>query len=203
MSLSIIPFFLFHFIFLPSPNAPFIDAIIHFPCPDLFFFCLASPPESNGNARIATFAQHHMDALRPSATPLQLLREAHPKEHPQVLRRHLGSLGLTGQLALRRCQTLSGGQRSRAAFAILTFKKPHFIVMDEPTNHLDLETVDALVAAVNNYGGGILTVSHDQHFLDKTCSEFWALSDGTLKQFHSLEEAKRFAFAEMKQRLNK
>jgi ATP-binding cassette subfamily F protein 3 len=48
--------------------------------------------------------------------------------------------------------------------------------MDEPTNHLDLETIEALIMAINNYRGGVLVVSHDQHFLQSVCKDFWGVS---------------------------
>lgn len=54
----------------------------------------------------------------------------------QKLRSHLGSLGVTGNLALQPMYTLSGGQKSRVAFAKITFKKPHLLLLDEPSNHL-------------------------------------------------------------------
>jgi ATP-binding cassette subfamily F protein 3 len=48
--------------------------------------------------------------------------------------------------------------------------------MDEPTNHLDLETIEALIMAINNYSGGVMVVSHDQHFLQSVCKDFWGVS---------------------------
>lgn len=89
--------------------------------------------------------------------------------------------------------TLSGGQKSRVAFAIVTFTKPHLIILDEPSNHLDLETVDALIMAINKYSGGILMVSHDQHLLQSCIDDYWAISEKKIKFFDSFEKAKRFA----------
>jgi len=149
----------------------------------------------NGHARIATFAQHHMDQLRPHLTPLELLMDLFPKNHPQLIRRHLGHFGITGDLALQRIQYLSGGQKSRVAFSIVAWKKPHLYVLDEPTNHLDLETIDALILAINQFGGGVLLVSHDQHFLASVCAEFWGVLDGKMKRFDSLDTAKTFTYS--------
>lgn len=86
-------------------------------------------------------------------------------------------------------------QKSRVAFAIVTWKKPHVIVLDEPTNHLDLETIDALIAAIQNYGGGLLFVSHDVNFLQSVGSEFWGVSNGAVKRFDSFKAAKNFSYA--------
>ncbi len=60
-------------------------------------------------------------------------------------RQHLGSFGIGGDLALQPMYTLSGGQKSRVAFAKVTFSKPHILLLDEPSNHLDLDAVNALV----------------------------------------------------------
>ena len=79
--------------------------------------------------------------------------------------------------------TLSGGQKSRVAFAVITFIKPHLLMLDEPTNHLDLDTVEALIQALNNYDGGVILVSHDQHFIQAVCEEIYSCDDGTLKKF--------------------
>ncbi len=51
------------------------------------------------------------------------------------------------------------------ALAAITFKQPHLLIMDEPTNHLDMETIDALILAIQDYKGGVIVVSHDLHFL--------------------------------------
>jgi len=56
---------------------------------------------------------------------------------------------------------LSGGQKSRVAFAICVWNRPHILILDEPTNHLDLDAVNALIEAIKKYDGGILIVSHD------------------------------------------
>ena len=60
-------------------------------------------------------------------------------------RQHLGSFGIGGDLALQPMYTLSGGQKSRVAFAKVTFSKPHILLLDEPSNHLDLDAVNALI----------------------------------------------------------
>ncbi len=149
----------------------------------------------NSHARIATFAQHHMDKLKPELSPLELLAELFPKNHPQVIRRHLGKFGVNGAMQTQIISSLSGGQKSRVAFSILTWDKPHVLIMDEPTNHLDLETVDALIEAVRGFKGGLVVVSHDQHFLASVCKEFWSVSDGNVKRFNEFTEAKKYGYS--------
>jgi ATP-binding cassette subfamily F protein 3 len=149
----------------------------------------------NQAARIATFAQHHMDKLKGNLSALDFLMELFPKNHPQIIRRHLGRFGVAGAMQTQLIGSLSGGQKSRVAFAILMWDKPHVVVMDEPTNHLDLETVDALIGAVKGYGGGVVVVSHDQHFLASVCTEFWAVSDGQVRNFDEFADAKKFSYS--------
>lgn len=89
----------------------------------------------------------------------------------------------TGNDALKPMMLLSGGQKSRVAFAALAYKKPHVLVIDEGSNHLSMEAVDALVEAVQDFKGGILVVSHDQYFVSKTCSELWVVHEGIASRF--------------------
>lgn len=145
---------------------------------------------TNGSARISTFAQHHMDKLKPELTPLELLIEMFPKNHPQLIRRHLGRFGVNGTMQTQIISSLSGGQKSRVAFSILMWDKPHVVILDEPTNHLDLETVDALIGAVGGFKGGVVVVSHDQHFLNAICQEYWVVANAECKRFLTLAEAK-------------
>ena len=57
---------------------------------------------------------------------------------------------------------LSGGQKSRVSFALISWKRPQMLILDEPTNHLDLETIDALAMAISMFKGGVVVVTHDQ-----------------------------------------
>jgi len=61
---------------------------------------------------------------------------------------------------------LSGGQKSRVAFAVCVWNHPHVLILDEPTNHLDLDAVNALIKAIKKFEGGILIVSHDEHLIN-------------------------------------
>ncbi|OWM85192.1 hypothetical protein CDL15_Pgr027979 [Punica granatum] len=101
----------------------------------------------------------------------------------QKLRAHLGSFGVAGNLALQPMYTLSGGQKSRVAFAKITFKKPHIILLDEPSNHLDLDAVEALIQGLVLFQGGILMVSHDEHLISGSVEELWVVSEGRVTPF--------------------
>ena len=68
---------------------------------------------------------------------------------------------------------LSGGQKARVVWAHICLQRPHVVLLDEPTNHLDIESVDALIAAVQEYGGGVIIVTHDAALIERTECELW------------------------------
>ena len=78
---------------------------------------------------------------------------------------------------------LSGGQKSRVAFACLAMRQPHILVLDEPSNHLDIEAMDALADALQRFAGGVLMVSHDVTMLQKVCTSLWVCDGGRVKKF--------------------
>ncbi|KAF8575906.1 P-loop containing nucleoside triphosphate hydrolase protein [Ramaria rubella] len=135
----------------------------------------------NGRVRVAYFAQHHVDSLVPTQTPVAFLASKFPGKSEQEYRNHLGSFGLTGSLQL--IGTLSGGQKSRVAFAALSLQHPHILLLDEPTNHLDIEGLDALMAALSAWNGGVILISHDERFITTVAKELWVCGDGTTTKF--------------------
>lgn len=138
----------------------------------------------SAKVRIAVFSQHHVDGLDLSSNPLLYMMRCFPGVPEQKLRAHLGSFGVNGNLALQPMYTLSGGQKSRVAFAKITFKKPHIILLDEPSNHLDLDAVEALIQGLVLFQGGILMVSHDEHLISGSVEELWVVSEGKATPFH-------------------
>lgn len=148
---------------------------------------------------VAFFSQHHEEQMDLEKSPLEMLVDINPGTDETAARAHLGRFNLSGELALQRIGSLSGGQKSRVSFALMSFRAPHVLVMDEVTNHLDIETVDALIGAIAMYQGGFIVVSHDQHFLEATCTEYWVMSSkrklerwrGTLAAYRRIAESER------------
>jgi len=116
---------------------------------------------------------------------LEQYLKIYPGTNPEEIRRHLGSFGVTGGLSVKPMYLLSGGQKSRVAFSLAVWIRPHIMIMDEPTNHLDIDAVNALIVALNNYEGGLLVVSHDQHLISSVCDELWFIRDQKLQKFNS------------------
>ncbi|RDX51483.1 hypothetical protein OH76DRAFT_1346897 [Lentinus brumalis] len=144
---------------------------------------LSGHVNQNGRLRIGYFAQHHVDNLIPSMSPVQFLAHKFPGKTEQEYRQHLGNFQITGMTGLQLIGTLSGGQKSRVAFAVLSLQRPHVLLLDEPTNHLDMEGLDALMTAISVWNGGVILISHDERFITSVAKELWVCADGTVSKF--------------------
>ena len=130
------------------------------------------------NLKFGYFTQHHVDQLDMTVCPVELMAREFPGKKSEEYRRMLGQFGVSGDLALQRIDSLSGGQKSRVAFAVLCGHGPNFLVLDEPSNHLDIQTIEALGKGLINYKGGVILVSHDEHLIRLVCQELWICSKG-------------------------
>ncbi|KMS65449.1 hypothetical protein BVRB_035880, partial [Beta vulgaris subsp. vulgaris] len=148
----------------------------------------------NGQAVIGYFAQHHTDILDPSKTPITMLRDMFPTATQEQIYSQLSHFGIKGKVCHQTIKDLSGGQKSRMSFALLTWKHPHCIVMDEPTNHCDLDTIDGLIEAIEHYEGAIVVVSHDRFFLEKVCNEYWSVGKQRIRSFYEFEQASQYSY---------
>ena len=137
----------------------------------------------NPRLRIGFFAQHHVDALDMNTSAVGFMQKHYHGKTDEEYRRHLGAFGITGMTGLQKIELLSGGQKSRVAFACLSLTNPHILVLDEPSNHLDIEAMDALSTALNNFQGGVLIVSHDVTMLQNVCTSLWVCDHGRIEHF--------------------
>ena len=138
---------------------------------------------ANPRLRIGFFAQHHVDALDMNQSAVSFMATKYPGRSDEEYRRHLGAFGITGMTGLQKMELLSGGQKSRVAFACLGLTNPHILVLDEPSNHLDIEAMDALSLALRQFQGGVLMVSHDVTMLENVCTSLWICDNGTVTHF--------------------
>uniref|UniRef100_A0A671SLX9 ATP-binding cassette sub-family F member 3 n=1 Tax=Sinocyclocheilus anshuiensis TaxID=1608454 RepID=A0A671SLX9_9TELE len=134
------------------------------------------------NLKIGYFSQHHVDQLDLNVCSIELLLKRFPGHTEEEYRHQLGGYGITGELATRPVASLSGGQKSRVAFAQMTMPCPNFYILDEPTNHLDMETIEALANALNKFRGGVVLVSHDERLIRMVCKELWVCEAGRVQR---------------------
>jgi len=118
-----------------------------------------------GSVKMAYFAQHAMELLKPEDTVWDTLIGAFPRSTVGSLRTLAGVFGFSGDDIEKPCRVLSGGEKARVVLARMLYDPPNFLVLDEPTNHLDMDTKDMLIEALKPFEGTMLFVSHDRHFL--------------------------------------
>jgi ATP-binding cassette subfamily F protein 3 len=132
---------------------------------------------------VGYFAQHQTDELDFDATPLIELSRRRPKDLDLKLRNHLGRFGFSQQRAETRTGDLSGGEKARLLFAMMSSDEPHILLLDEPTNHLDVVAREALVQAINAFEGAVVIVSHDPHVIELTADRLWLVDQGTVTPY--------------------
>lgn len=152
----------------------------------------------NRRIRIGYFTQHHVDQLDMDMTAIEVLAHNHPGKTQEEYRTALSRFGLSGDMALQSVFTLSGGQKSRLAFANIAMLNPNYLILDEPTNHLDVETVAALGVALNTFAGGVVLVSHDEQLIEMVCKELWVVKDRMVVNLEGgLEEYRKQVYKQL------
>jgi ATP-binding cassette subfamily F protein 3 len=144
-------------------------------------------PPSTGSLRIGSsidvgyFAQDH-ESIDGARSPIDLVRRLKPLDEQQALGFLIGFL-FDRDDAMRPAGELSGGEQSRLQIALLILSGANFLLLDEPTNNLDIDSVEALEDALLEFGGTILTISHDRYFLDRVCTRTLALDAGVVLNY--------------------
>ncbi len=134
--------------------------------------------------KIGYFSQDQADELDLSATPFDLMARALPKNSTtEKIRAQLGRFGFGEDHIENKVKTLSGGEKSRLLFALMTRTAPHLLLMDEPTNHLDIDSRQALIDSMNSFNGAIVIVSHDPHLLRLSTNRLFLVKGGTVAPF--------------------
>jgi ATP-binding cassette, subfamily F, member 3 len=151
--------------------------------------------------KIGYFAQHQQDELDLAATPLKHMERADPRGHVERHRAHLARFGLGVGKADTQVGQLSGGEKARLLFALMTREAPHVLLLDEPTNHLDVDAREALVQALNEYEGAVVLVSHDPHLIGLSADRLWLVAEGRCTAFEGdLEDYRRLLLEQRRER---
>ena len=133
--------------------------------------------------RVGYFAQNQADELNLAATPMTELAHRRPGDPAEKIRSQLARFGFSQERALTTVASLSGGEKARLLFALMTADKPHVLLLDEPTNHLDVDSRQALIQAINAFAGAVVIVTHDPHVIKLTANRFWLVADRTVTLF--------------------
>jgi len=136
-----------------------------------------------GSVRMGYFAQHAMELLIGERTVFETLEDAFPQAGQGSLRTLAGCFCFSGDDVEKRCRVLSGGEKARLVMALMLYDPPNFLVLDEPTNHLDMATKEMLIAALAQYEGTMLFVSHDRHFLAALSNRVLELTPEGIHQY--------------------
>lgn len=121
--------------------------------------------------------------LNPSNTVLEELWSAYPGMEEARIRTVLGNFLFSGDDVLKKISSLSGGEKARVSLSKLMLKEANMLILDEPTNHLDLFAKEVLEAALMDYEGTLLFISHDRYFLNKMAERIVELHPGGTEQY--------------------
>ncbi len=148
---------------------------------------LAGEYVRSGKLRIGYFAQHQTEELDVTSTPYmemyRLMMARNPATKESQVRARLGQFHFSKDLADNTIGSLSGGEKARLLFALMSFDTPHLLLLDEPTNHLDIDAREALVQALNTYKGAVVMVSHDPHMVERVADRLWLVEGGACEPF--------------------
>jgi len=157
---------------------------------------LAELPPDEGQVRLGTnveiaYFDQQLASVDPELSVIEAVRPANnPLMTPGQIRDLVAKFGLKGDVVQQQVESLSGGERSKAALARLAAVQANVLVLDEPTNHLDLWALASLEEALREFDGTVLFVSHDRYFLDRVATEIlvfepgrWRLYDGNYTQY--------------------
>ncbi|MFN4010769.1 MAG: ABC-F family ATP-binding cassette domain-containing protein [Pannonibacter sp.] len=143
--------------------------------------------------KIAFFAQHQLDELRPAESAVAHVRSLMPQAAEAQVRARVARFGLPTDRMETPAKDLSGGEKARLLLGLATFDGPNLIILDEPTNHLDIDSREALVQALNEFEGAVVLISHDRHLVEACADQLWLVADGGVKNFDGdMEDYRRY-----------
>ena len=135
------------------------------------------------NLRIGYFAQHQTEELNSSETPYQALSRSVHNGSNETIRGQLARFGFESIDVDTKISSLSGGEKSRLLFCLMSASSPQLLLLDEPTNHLDMDARESLVHALTEFPGAVIIVSHDPYIIGLVAEHLWLIDRGTCRPF--------------------
>ncbi len=132
---------------------------------------------------VGYFAQHQTEELPLDMSACEYMRVLMPEMTETKIRAHLAAFGLSQEKATTQIEKLSGGEKARLLFAVMSRKSPALLILDEPTNHLDIEGRDVLLEALNRFAGAVILITHDLHMVELVADDLWLIKDHKCKVY--------------------
>ncbi|MEO0983918.1 MAG: ATP-binding cassette domain-containing protein [Cyanobacteria bacterium J06639_14] len=129
------------------------------------------------------FEQNQAEALNLEKTVLETLQDIVPDWKTEQVRTLLGQFLFSADMVFKKVKALSGGEKARLALASMLVQPANLLILDEPTNHLDIPAKETLEAALSQYDGSVLIVSHDRYFISKVANKIVEVRDGELRLY--------------------
>lgn len=126
------------------------------------------------------FEQNQAEALDLSKTVMETIHDEVPDWKNEEVRTLLGRFLFSGETAFKRVEALSGGEKARLALAKMLLSPVNLLILDEPTNHLDIPAKEMLEAALQDYDGTVVIVSHDRYFISQVATKIVEINEGEL-----------------------
>ena len=133
--------------------------------------------------KVAIFAQHQLDDLRPEENAYEHVRRLMPEAPESKVRGRVAQFGLATEKMNTAAKDLSGGEKARLLMGLAAFDGPNLFILDEPTNHLDIDSRESLIHALNDFPGAVILISHDRHLLEATADRLWLVKDGAVNPY--------------------
>ncbi|MGD0411028.1 MAG: ABC-F family ATP-binding cassette domain-containing protein [Verrucomicrobiota bacterium] len=139
--------------------------------------------ELGHNTRIGYYSQYRVEMLQPGRTVLEEALDTPERMTEESIRALLGAFLFCGDDVFKKTAVLSGGEKSRLALVKLLLHPPNLLLMDEPTTHLDMSSIDALLAALRQFTGALIFISHDVYFIRQISNHVVRVDAGRLTHF--------------------
>src|SRR5918995_322108 len=133
--------------------------------------------------KVAIFAQHQLDDLRPEENAYEHVRRLMPEAPESKVRARVAQFGLATEKMNTPAKDLSGGEKARLLMGLSAFEGPNLFILDEPTNHLDIDSRESLIHALNDFPGAVILISHDRHLIEATADRLWLVKDGHVNPY--------------------